>query len=441
MIFSIHIRILVSAAITLILFLGLTGAVLDKAFSRNAISAQRENLRTQIYTLLAAADLNENNKLVLPSEITEPRLNIIDSTLHARVVTSDGQTAWQSQSMFNADIEFPDEIRAGEFFFSDTSNNTDSYSLLSFATQWETEQGEKTYIFQLAENKNNLTKQIKLFRKNLWLWLAGMGALLLLAQTFILRWSLKPLRHVADDVLEIERGTTQYLSARYPKELSPLTDNINQLLQSSQKQLARYRDALGNMAHSLKTPITVLHGIIESDNIKQNNTASEQLNTINTIVEYQLQRAATAGRQGSNNLIQIKPIVEKIAQSLDKVYRDKDVTYTDSITENLQVKLDEGDLYELLGNLLDNAFKWCNKEVHLAARINNTRLELIIEDDGSGISETDRERILQRGQRADQNISGHGLGMAMVCDTLFLYQGSIEISDSSLGGAKILIQI
>ena len=156
---SIHFRILASAAVTLVLFLGLTGAVLDKAFSKNSISAQRENLRTQIYTLLAAADIDDNEQLVLPDEITEPRLNIIDSTLHARVVNADNQLVWQSQSMLNTDIQFPENIKTGEFFFSDTGDQLNTYSLLSFSTQWETEKGEQTYIFQLAENKKNLTKQ------------------------------------------------------------------------------------------------------------------------------------------------------------------------------------------------------------------------------------------------------------------------------------------
>jgi len=439
--FSIHLRILVSAFLILFLFLGLTGLVLDKAFSRNATSTQRENLRTQIYTLLATADLNSADKLVLPREITEPRLNVVDSTLHARVISPDEHLVWQSRSMLNISLPLPDGIKTGEFFFSDTSDSANTYTLLSFSTSWETTRGEKTYIFQIAENKENITRQIEKFRKNLWTWLAGIGVLLLIAQSLILHWSLRPLRRVADDVLEIERGTRPSLSGKYPRELLPLTNNLNRLLGSSQDQLTRYREALGNMAHSLKTPITVLHGIIESGDVKQNDTAIEQLDTINTIVEYQLQRASTAGRQSSNTTIHIKPVAEKILRSLDKVYRDKEVSLQVFITDELNYKIDEGDLYELLGNLLDNAFKWCNKTVRFTAKENGSRLELIIEDDGKGIIEADRERILLRGQRADQNISGHGLGMAMATDILLHYQGSMDLSDSSLGGSRITISI
>lgn len=439
--FSIHFRIIVSAFVILILFLGLTGLVLDKAFRSNAENAQRENLRTQIYTLLATAELDDNNQLVLPGEITEPRLNIVDSTLHARVVNATGKLVWQSKSMLATRIDFPVKGKMGEFIFTRASNAQHSYSLLSFATVWVTDQGEQDYIFQVAENRKTLNKQITVFRQNLWGWLAGMAVLLLVVQAFILRWGLTPLRHVADDLLEIEQGKTQHLSGNYPKELTPLTGNLNQLLESSRQQLSRYRDALGNMAHSLKTPIAVLRGIIDSSTVEQKDTASEQLDTINNIVEYQLQRAATAGRQGGNVLVEIEPIVKKIIQSLDKVYHEKQVEHEITIQDNLQLKLDEGDLYELLGNLLDNAFKWCNSEIYFSASKVDSHTQLIIEDDGPGINQSERERILLRGQRVDQNTPGHGLGMAMVSDMMLLYQGTIEITESQLGGAKIIIDL
>ena len=439
--FSIHSRIIASAFVILILFLGLTGLVLDKAFRNNAENAQHENLRTQIYTLLATAELNDNNQLVLPDEITEPRLNIVDSTLHARVVNAKGKLVWQSKSMLATRIDFPVKGKMGEFIFTRAGNAQQSYSLLSFATVWVTEQGEQDYIFQVAENRKTLNKQIAVFRQNLWGWLAGVAVLLLVVQALILRWGLTPLRHVADDLLEIEQGKTQRLSGDYPKEITPLTGNLNQLIESSQQQLSRYRDALGNMAHSLKTPIAVLRGIIDSSAVEQKTTASEQLDTINNIVEYQLQRATTAGRQSGNVLVEIEPIVRKIIQSLDKVYHEKQVVHKAIIQDNLQIKLDKGDLYELLGNLLDNAYKWCNSEIHFSASKSGSHMQLIIEDDGPGINQSERERILLRGQRVDQNTPGHGLGMAIVSDMLLLYQGAIEITESPLGGAKIIIEL
>lgn len=439
--FSIHARILFSALITLTLFMGLTGIVLDKGFRNNINNSQQENLRTQIYTLLATAELDDNGGLQLPADITEPRLNLLESTLHARVITKDNNVVWQSKSMLNINLPFICNREIGKFSFSKMTHNKNSFTLVTFTTQWITDSGEKTYIFQVAENEGILNSQINLFRKNLWGWLAGVSFILIIIQTLILRWGLKPLRYVAENLLEIETGKEKRLSSEYPKEIMPLTKNLNQLLDSSQQQLTRYRDALGNMAHSLKTPIAVLQGIISNTTTKEKDTALEQLKTINSIVEYQLQRAATVGRLQFTESIILKPITEKILNSLNKVYKDKHIDAQLNISESFSIKVDKGDLYELLGNLIENAFKWCNKKILISAEVISGQTQLIIEDDGPGIEQKEQNIILLRGQRADQNTPGHGLGLAMVNDMLLHYNGSMEIKRSSLGGAKIIIKI
>jgi len=421
--------------------MSLTGIVLDRAFRNNVESSQRENLRTQIYTLLATAELDINNQLQLPAEITEPRLNLSESSLHARVITQDNKNVWLSKSMLNTRIDFGNISRIGEFSFSNLELDHNSYTLLSFATQWLSDDGEKTYVFQIAENRNILKTQINLFRKNLWLWLAGVSFLLIIIQTIILHWGLKPLRHVAEDLLKIEKGNAKRLTDDYPKEITPLTQNLNLLLDSSSQQLTRYRDGLGNLAHSLKTPITVLQGIIDNSNIEDKNTALTQLETINNIVEYQLQRAATAGRTQLSDAIELEPIIKKILNTLEKVHKEKSVNLMLNILPRLSMKIDSGDLYELLGNLFENAFKWCNHRVIISAEGLNKKTRITIEDDGPGIKHAEKDRILLRGQRADQNTPGHGLGLAMVNDILLLYQGEMQITESDIGGAKIIITL
>ncbi|MDH5599760.1 MAG: ATP-binding protein [Gammaproteobacteria bacterium] len=421
--------------------MGLTGMILDKAFRTNINNLQQENLRTQIYSLLAAAELDENDKFQLPDEMTEPRLNLSESTLHARVTTKDNEVVWQSKSMLNINLPFIRNKKMGEFSFSEITQNAGNYTLVTFSTQWFTDNNEQTYIFHVAENKNVLSSQVNLFRKELWSWLAGVSVLLIIIQTIILNWGLKPLRYVADDLLKIENGQKKRLATDYPKEITPLTQNLNQLLDSSQNQLRRYRDALGNMAHSLKTPLAVLQGIFSSTESKDKDTALEQLKTINEIVEYQLQRASTVGQLQFSEAISIRPIAEKIINTLDKVYKDKNVTAQINIPGNINIKMDEGDLFEMLGNLIENAYKWCTNQVRLSANKHNRQLQLIIEDNGPGISSEQRELILLRGKRADQSTPGHGLGLAMVNDMLLLYNASMEISKSSMDGAKILINL
>ena len=371
----------------------------------------------------------------------EPRLNISESTLHARVISANKKIVWQSESMLNTKIDFSDEYQVGEFSFFDTSNNDNSYATVNFATVWVTVEGEDTYIFQVAENKSIFNSKIDLFRKNLWTWLAGVSFILIVVQIFILRWGLKPLRHVAEDLIKIEQGKTKSLNGEYPQELTSLTNNLNQLIESSQQQLTRYRDALGNMAHSLKTPIAVLQGIINTTSNKDKITALEQLATINNIVEYQLQRASAVGKLQFSEATALQPIAHKIINTLQKVHYDKNITTQLSIPENLSVKVDQGDLYELLGNIIENAFKWCNKNISITAKHLNSQVHITIEDDGPGINREEQQRILLRGQRADQDTPGHGIGLAMVKEILLLYKGEIMISKSELGGAKIVIKL
>lgn len=419
----------------------MTGLVLDEAFRNNVERAQKENLRTQIYTLLATAELDDAEYLKLPAKNMEPRLNISESTLHARVITANKKVIWQSESMLNTKIPFPDNYKDGEFYFSNISNDKASFTTVNFSTVWITVEGEDTYIFQVAENKNIFDSQVNLFRKNLWTWLAGVSFILIVIQTLILHWGLKPLRYVADDLIKIEQGKAKKLSGEYPRELTPLTNNLNQLIDSSQQQLIRYRDALGNMAHSLKTPIAVLQGIINTTANKDKDIALEQLTTINNIVEYQLQRAATVGQLQLSEAVELKPIINKIVNTLQKVHQDKNIKTQMSIPDKMTVKIDQGDLYELFGNLIENAFKWCNNKVSISVKPSKDKIQIIVEDDGPGINKNEKQRILLRGQRADQDTPGHGLGLAMVNDILLLYKGEIEISDGELGGAKIIINL
>ncbi len=437
---SIHARVLISALVILVLFMSLTGFVLDEAFRNNAEKSQQENLRTQIYALLANAELDdENNNLTLPEEITEPRLNIIDSNLHARVISANNQLVWQSKSLFNFNISVPTDITAGEFYFSKVRHDEQTYTALNFSTLWISDRQEKQYIFQIIENRNVLDAQISLFRKNLWGWLAGISFLLVIIQMFILRWGLTPLRHVANDLSQIEQGHATKLSDNYVKEITPLTNNLNQLLESSSQQLTRYRDALGNMAHSLKTPIAVLQGIVSSFKDNDKKIANEQIETINNIINYQLQRASTAGKTRLSGFTNVYSIADKIINALEKVYKDKNVEVKYAGNKDISIKIEQGDLYELLGNVIENAFKWCNKKINVSVEKINGQVRISIEDDGPGIDDKIEKRILIRGQRADENTPGHGLGLAMVKDMLLLYDGSLEFKKSNLGGAGIII--
>ena len=264
-------------------------------------------------------------------------------------------------------------------------------------------------------------------------------------QAVVLRWSLSPLRRVADDLRAIETGLAQRLHGNYPNELRQLTDNLNGLLTSADNQLKRYRDSLGNLAHSLKTPLAVLYGAVdgEANDAALRAVAREQLAGMTQLIEYQLQRAATSGRTPLAAPVEVRPIAERIVQALAKVHAGKNVRVTFDIGKTVIFYGDAGDLTEMLGNLLDNAFKWCRQQVRVTAQttapvgIEPSWLEIIVADDGPGIPDDLKARVLLRGARADESTPGHGLGLAMVQDTVALYHGSLNLQVGALGGLEV----
>jgi two-component system sensor histidine kinase PhoQ len=447
---SLRARLLLVSAVVLAAFLGLTGIALDQAFRRSAEGALHERLQGHLYALLAASDLNAKNELELPMELPEPAFNQVGSGLSAEVRDEQGRTIWRSHSAVGVT---PNELPTpplGERVYAQQANGQGpARMLLSFTTRWEGKDRQtRQYVFHVAERLDVHEAQIQQFRRSLFLWVAASTLLLLVTQALILRWGLGPLRRLAQNLSEMEAGRAHTLHGQYPSEIQPLADNLNALLASARTHLQRYRDALGNLAHSLKTPLAVLHSSIESKT-SQNElrvAVQEQLQRMNEIVEHQLQRAAVAGRTVLGVSLPVAPAVRKILGALDKVYAGKLVQAEIDIAPDVVFRGDEGDLLEMVGNLTDNAYKWARSRVRVHAH-NDTagqpgrEFVFRVEDDGPGIPEDQIVRVRERGARVDASTPGHGLGMTMVQEMAKLYGGELIISRSSLGGAAVEVRL
>jgi len=444
---SLNTRLLLASSMVLVAFLGITGLVLDRAFRASADTALRDRLQGYVHALLAASDLDARGQLVLPAELPDPRFSLIGSGLYAEVVDASGKPVWRSKSLLGLTIPFARTPPVGQREFVALAIDRDLPLLsLVFTVSWETNANRvRLYTYRVAENLVSFNAEVSPFRRNLWGWLAGAAILLLLVQGLILRWSLAPLRRVADDLRAIETGLAQRLRGDYPRELRQLTDNLNGLLASADSHLKRYRDSLGNLAHSLKTPLAVLRGALDGETnlAALRGVAREQLAGMANLIEYQLQRAAASGRTPLAAPVEVKPVVERIVAALAKVYVDKNLRVTLDMETAATFHGDAGDLTELLGNLLDNACKWCRQQVHVAARVKpptgagQPYLEISVADDGPGIPDDLKARVLLRGARADENTPGHGLGLAMVQDTMALYRGELTLGTSPWGGLLV----
>jgi two-component system sensor histidine kinase PhoQ len=288
-------------------------------------------------------------------------------------------------------------------------------------------------------------EQLFRFRQELIGWFVGLMALLLAALAALLRWVLSPVRRMEREIHEVEEGRSETLGGGYPRELSGVAVNLNALLSGERKRVARYRDTLGNLAHSLKTPLAVMRATLPSD--AHPGPISAEIDRMSDIIEHQMKRAAASGGALIGQApVELAQVVAELRGALLRVYAHKDLMLELGVPPGCLFVGDRGDLTELLGNLLDNACKWCRGHVRLMGRTEESahvrvRLVITIEDDGPGIAPEDRPRVLQRGVRTDENVPGHGLGLAMVRDTVDLYGGRLEVDESPLGGARFTLHL
>ncbi len=432
---SINRRLITNSLLILAGFLGLAGLALDRAYRTSAETAVREQLQAHVYTLLSAADEDENGRMRMPEILTAPAFNQPDSGLYAEVGGERGTYHWRSASLLGRPTRLLSTSAPGETRF----RLTDQLVVFDQGIAWEDDFGEPIpYSLSVAMDSEALQAQLAGFRGTLWLWLGGAALVLLIAQALLLRWGLAPLRDMSAAVRRIERGESSQIEGPVPRELSSLTDNLNALIRQNNARQERVRNSLADLAHSMKTPLAVLRGACEQiADPALGRQINDQIRRVDQMVSYQRQRAALAGTSGVTQPLRLAPILNRLCSSLDKVHRERALQCTLEVAPGLTVRADEGDLFELFGNLLENAYKHCRHQVRVTARANDRQLEVEIADDGEGIAAEDAKRLLRRGERADQRHPGEGIGLAVVNEIVGLFGGTLSIQTSALGGAAV----
>ncbi|WP_456403898.1 ATP-binding protein [Thiolapillus sp.] len=435
---SIHIRLLVAATIVLAGFLGITGWALEAAFRESSKTALQEKLQSHVYGLLAAADVDTQGKMQLPEHLPEPRFSRTDSGLYAFVTMQQGRLFWRSPSSLGMLIPHLPTLAVGQTRFQ----RMDGLFVFSHAVEWEDDRGSaEAFVFHVVEQAQAFDQQVQQFRYSLWLWLVGLAVVLLLAQAMILRWGLGPLREVEKDLEAVKEGRAQGMRTSYPRELQGLTSSLNALMEHTARVQERYRNSLDDLVHSLKTPLAYLGSVLEDQDTScahLKDVAGEQLQRMDHIVQHQLRRAAVAARTTLVEPVLVAPVVERLLSTLEKIYAGKHLSVERSLAEDIVYSGDEADLMEVLGNLLENAFKYAKRGVSVSVRAEHG-LEILIEDDGPGIPSSQWERLLQRGKRADESVAGQGIGLAVANEIVTLYGGELQAGTSSLGGLKLRI--
>ncbi|MET1254136.1 ATP-binding protein [Aliikangiella maris] len=469
-------RMTLVSAIVLVIAFSIIYLITKSAYTIASKTRIQESLTAQIYALMAVAE-ERDGQLGLPTELRNDRLNHLNSGLVAYVLDVDGDLIWRSRSSDTfgvlPNINFDYSITK----ISETDLDNKPMFWIGDRIIWEHENGmEGRYLFLIGEKQSILNEAVRKFKREVIVWLSITAMTIIIVFIYVLNRTLRPLQEAQSQIELISAGDAEKIQGDFPKELIPLTSSINQLLESELQQKSRYRDTLGNLAHSIKTPLAIIKselsqlspvaglsaevaantpdskmgsnlantGKINSHKLNTNKTRDlliAQVERIDDIVRYQLNRSVVTAGQTLRRKAPIKPDVEKIVDALNKVHSSKSLKITFEVDEQCFFPGDRGDLMELVGNLADNACKFAKSCVVIRVYNQGNQVVIKVEDDGSGVPEKKRTLILDRGKRLDQQAEGQGLGLSIVMDIIKTYKGELIIDQSILGGAAFSLMI
>ncbi|MEM8982899.1 MAG: ATP-binding protein [Pseudomonadota bacterium] len=439
---SLRLRILISAGSLLVIFVSVAIGVLDNAFRDAAMKAEEARLDVQLISLLAAAKPGEAYTLSLPDQFPEPRYARPLSGLYGAVFDRDGQEVWRSDSNVGLVIPWVKSVPVGQTSIQQLAPQGED-ALLSFSMgiTWDFDDGTtRPFTFHVAESFDFFNDQVSAYRRQLFGWFIGVGIAMLLSLGALLGWLLRPLSQIEDEIGEIEQGEREILSAGYPDELAGAARNLNALVRRERSRGEVYRRTLGDLAHSLKTPLATLRTLLRHD---ERSDIDRELTRMDETIRYQLAKPATRGRLIGTKPFDVGPKIDALLASFAKIYADKAVDVQANVASGLTFRGDPGDFTELAGNVLDNAFKRCQAAVAVRVERDASGAFVIdVSDDGPGFPEAllDSQAIV-RGQRLDEIEASQGLGLAIVAEICELYGASLTLANRETGGAQVTIAV
>ncbi|MFB2734815.1 ATP-binding protein [Shewanella mangrovisoli] len=436
---SLKTRLVLSALLFILVLLPLIGVALNDAFTEQVKSAAKNELSAYVYSVLAVTEV-ENKRIFIPELVLENRFNLIQSGLYAIATTENAEhqqsIVWHSQSFMG--ITPPEHFTippTGKSAFEQIDLDGAPHLIYSFSVSFASLNENVPVTIHIIKDELEFQQQIAQFNQQLWTWLLILILVMLVFQLSWLIWTIRPLARFTQELHDVEQGKSTQLSSLYPSELQEVARQLNILLNTEQTQRKRYRNALADLAHSLKTPLAVIKSQADLSE-----ASSEQVSNISRIISHQLKRAQTAASASWHLGIKVDEVGAKLLRTLAKIYREPQIDLSGEMAPQAVFKGDEADLTEILGNLLDNACKAAKSQVKLTVTGNAYQLQLCIEDDGPGISEALQTQIFERGIRADSYRQGNGIGLAIVRDLVDSYNGRISVSRSeNLGGAKFTV--
>ncbi|MEM7493047.1 MAG: HAMP domain-containing sensor histidine kinase [Pseudomonadota bacterium] len=441
------------------LFVVFGGVVaITSVYRAETVNLLDDELQTTLITLSRAIDpLDDGSGRVqdieeqLPSDSLDPRFNTPLSGRYWAIIATDedGNPAAdiRSRSIWDGDIPISDALIAealaspGQIVHSLLQGPADEP--LRVAVQALTFPDRLTPILLLsAADRSVASAGANRLRTTLIIAMLALAGGTLISMALALRFALRPLNRVQSDVTQVRDGKLAFLDGEYPSEVQPLTDELNKLLEHNRDVVDRARTHVGNLAHALKTPLAVLRneavGKSQLDDVVRRQTENMLTN-----VESYLKRAQAAARAETLGVrTPLEPCIERLARTFNKLFGHEGKTVIAENLPSLFVRVEQQDLEEMIGNLMENACKWANSKIIVSAiEAENGKVLLSVDDDGSGLDESQREQAIKRGVRLDETAPGTGLGLSIVSDIAEMNGGDLTLSASSLGGLRATIAL
>jgi signal transduction histidine kinase len=447
---SLAARLIAGALVWTVFGLVLGGFVLSRAFNSAVEDSFDTNLQLDLDGLIAAAEADPNGGVVLEERLLNRRFERIYSGLYWEIIPFDrSQPVQYSHSLFDHLIHVDTPPKPGQpvLFYDDGPEGQKLRVLAQRVTfpvaATPQKDDTRSYAFLVAGDLKEVDDETRDFNGTLIWAFSILGAGLLFAVFLQVRVGLRPLRGVSEALARIRDGKARRLEGSFPAEIAPLASELNSLIQHSEEVVGRARTHVANLAHFLKTPLTVLSSEAEAEPGPLADSVKKQVGSMRRQVDHYLARGRAAGALDVlGNRTKVRAALADLVRILERMHEERGIEIGLDCADNLYFRGERQDLEEMAGNLIDNACKWAREHVRVGARaISGSRFELIVEDDGPGLRPEDRERVLERGERLDESVEGSGLGLSIVEDIAKLYGGRFELGNSALGGLSATLTL
>jgi signal transduction histidine kinase len=427
------------------------GVAITVFFREAALRSFNRGLEDVVIGLYAGVTVGADGRLTPPT-VTDDRFRRAYSGKYWEIAEAAGpgrlRSLVRSKSLWDAELPAPAETvtraaaRAGSAVYYDGFGP--NHEPLRAAAMTVFLPGHAAPVtFLVAENRAPVDRDVRRFAYGIATVLVLLGAGLVAAVFIQVRVGLRPLFVMGREVAAVRTGKRQRLSPDYPPELAPLAHELNALLDHNQEVVERQRTHVGNLAHALKTPISVMLTEASNDGSPLSEVVKRQADTMRSHVEHHLRRARAAARaQGAGERTPLPPVLDELARPLARIFQDKGVQIDWDAPDDLSFAGERQDLLEIAGNVIENACKWSRARVRVNAdALDATRLRLVVEDDGPGLPPEARAEVLKRGARMDESAPGSGLGLSIVDELARAYGGSLALGCSPLGGLRIELRL